>query len=116
MIVVDSSALLAVLFEEPEKRVFQDIIDGITVSTQLPLIKSFHNSEKRTEGVPAVPRNELFHRQDIEPSYDRQKISWIARRDEKAFRGYAQPIAVSHDCRDQQSTRIRVPKAHCPVV
>jgi ribonuclease VapC len=28
MIVVDSSALLAVLFEEPEQRVFQDIIDG----------------------------------------------------------------------------------------
>jgi ribonuclease VapC len=28
MIVVDSSALLAVLFEEPEKEAFQDIIDG----------------------------------------------------------------------------------------
>jgi ribonuclease VapC len=28
MIVVDSSALIAVLFEEPEKQAFQDIIDG----------------------------------------------------------------------------------------
>jgi ribonuclease VapC len=28
MIVVDSSALIAVLFEEPEKQTFQDIIDG----------------------------------------------------------------------------------------
>ena len=28
MIVVDSSALIAVLFAEPEKQVFQDIIDG----------------------------------------------------------------------------------------
>jgi|SRR5580704_9833665 ribonuclease VapC len=28
MIVVDSSALIAVLFEEPEKKAFQDIIDG----------------------------------------------------------------------------------------
>src|SRR5208283_1225637 len=28
MIVVDSSALIAVLFEEPEKQNFQDIIDG----------------------------------------------------------------------------------------
>ena len=28
MIVVDSSALIAVLFDEPEKQAFQDIIDG----------------------------------------------------------------------------------------
>jgi ribonuclease VapC len=28
MIVVDSSALIAVFFEEPEKQAFQDIIDG----------------------------------------------------------------------------------------
>lgn len=28
MIVVDSSALLAVLFEEPQRQAFQDIIDG----------------------------------------------------------------------------------------
>ena len=28
MIVVDSSALIAVLFEEPEKQAFQEIIDG----------------------------------------------------------------------------------------
>ncbi|MCI0598037.1 MAG: type II toxin-antitoxin system VapC family toxin [Beijerinckiaceae bacterium] len=28
MIVADSSALIAVLFEEPEKKAFQDIIDG----------------------------------------------------------------------------------------
>lgn len=28
MIVVDSSALVAVLFDEPEKQAFQDIIDG----------------------------------------------------------------------------------------
>jgi ribonuclease VapC len=28
MIVIDSSALIAVLFEEPEKQAFQDIIDG----------------------------------------------------------------------------------------
>jgi ribonuclease VapC len=28
MIVVDSSSLIAVLFEEPEKQAFQDIIDG----------------------------------------------------------------------------------------
>jgi ribonuclease VapC len=28
MIVVDSSALIAVLFEEPEKQTFQNIIDG----------------------------------------------------------------------------------------
>ena len=28
MIVVDSSALIAVLFKEPEKKAFQDIIDG----------------------------------------------------------------------------------------
>ena len=28
MIVVDSSALIAVLFEEPEKQAYQQIIDG----------------------------------------------------------------------------------------
>ena len=28
MIVVDSSALIAVLFNEPDKQIFQDIIDG----------------------------------------------------------------------------------------
>jgi PIN domain nuclease of toxin-antitoxin system len=36
MIVVDSSALIAVLFEEPEKQAFQDIIDDRFVSDWNP--------------------------------------------------------------------------------
>ena len=57
MIVVDSSALIAVLFEEPEKQAFQNIIDG----DERCVLSAVNAHEtacvlRGRHGVPAVAR------------------------------------------------------------
>jgi ribonuclease VapC len=52
MIVVDSSALIAVLLEEPERQAFQDIID----SDERCVLSAVNAHERGRHGVAAVAR------------------------------------------------------------